>query len=69
MMRVHLGVHWPTVLLGLGFALCGMQAARSDDLRVGLIIANEDYERLPESGEAFIYVALSRLKLKRLARS
>jgi hypothetical protein len=27
-----------------------------------------DYERLPESAEAFIYVAMSRLMLKRLAR-
>jgi hypothetical protein len=29
----------------------------------------EDYERLPESGEAFIYVAMRRLMLRRLARS
>jgi len=28
-----------------------------------------DYERLPESGEAFIYVAMSRLMARRLARS
>jgi len=27
------------------------------------------YERLPESGEAFIYVAMSRLMARRLARS
>jgi peptidoglycan hydrolase-like protein with peptidoglycan-binding domain len=47
MTRVHLPVHLPTVLLSLGFALCGMQAARSDELRVGLVIANEDYESLP----------------------
>jgi hypothetical protein len=47
MTRVHLPVHLPTILLSLGFALCGMQAARSDDLRVGLVIANEDYESLP----------------------
>ena len=47
MMRVHLPVHLPTVLLSLGFALCGMQAARSDELRVALVIANEDYESLP----------------------
>jgi len=30
---------------------------------------SKDYERLPESREAFIYVAMSRLMLKRLARS
>ena len=30
---------------------------------------SKDYERLPESGEAFIYVAMSRLMLRRLARS
>jgi putative transposase len=28
-----------------------------------------DYERLPETGETFIYVAMSRLMLRRLARS
>jgi putative transposase len=30
---------------------------------------SKDYERLPESGEAFIYVAMSRLMFRRLARS
>ena len=30
---------------------------------------SKDYERLPESGEAFIYVAMSRLMASRLARS
>jgi putative transposase len=30
---------------------------------------SKDYERLPESGEAFIHVAMSRLVTKRLARS
>jgi len=30
---------------------------------------SKDYERLPESGEAFIYVAMTRLVVKRLARS
>jgi putative transposase len=30
---------------------------------------SEDYERLAESGEAFIYVAMSRLMARRLARS
>jgi putative transposase len=29
---------------------------------------SKDYERLPESGEAFIYVAMSRLMARRLAR-
>jgi putative transposase len=29
---------------------------------------SKDYERLPESGEAFIYVAMSRLMVRRLAR-
>jgi len=28
-----------------------------------------DYERLPESAEAFVYVAMSRLMVRRLARS
>jgi putative transposase len=30
---------------------------------------SKDYERLPESGEALIYVAMSRLMVRRLARS
>jgi putative transposase len=30
---------------------------------------SKDYERLPESGEAFIYAAMSRLMVRRLARS
>jgi putative transposase len=30
---------------------------------------SKDYERLPESAEAFIYVAMSRLMARRLARS
>ena len=30
---------------------------------------SKDYERLPESSEAFIYAAMSRLMLRRLARS
>jgi hypothetical protein len=47
MTRVHLPVRLPTLLLSLGFALCGMQAARSDEQRVALVIANEDYESMP----------------------
>jgi len=30
---------------------------------------SKDYERLPERGEALIYVAMSRLMVRRLARS
>ena len=30
---------------------------------------SKDYEPLPESGEAFLYVAMSRLMARRLARS
>ena len=30
---------------------------------------SKDYERLPETGEALIYAAMSRLMLRRLARS
>lgn len=29
---------------------------------------SKDYERLPETGEAFIYVAMTRLMVRRLAR-
>jgi putative transposase len=29
---------------------------------------SKDYERLPESSEAFVYVAMARLMVKRLAR-
>ena len=34
------------------------------NLRMG-----KDYERLPETGEAFIYVAMSRLVVRSLARA
>ena len=30
---------------------------------------SKDYERLPESSDAFVYVAMSRLMARRLARS
>ena len=30
---------------------------------------SKDYERLPQTSEAFIYVAMSRLMVRRLARS
>ena len=30
---------------------------------------SKDYERLPQSGEAFIYLAMVRLMVRRLARS
>jgi putative transposase len=30
---------------------------------------SKDYERLPESSEAFVYVAMTRLMARRLARS
>jgi transposase len=30
---------------------------------------SEDYEKLPATSEAFVYVAMSRLMVKRLARS
>ncbi len=30
---------------------------------------SKDYERLAETGEAFVYAAMSRLMVKRLARS
>jgi hypothetical protein len=29
----------------------------------------KDYERLPETGETFLYMAMSRILLKRLAKS
>ena len=30
---------------------------------------SKDYERVPETGEAFMYVAMMRLMVRRLARS
>jgi putative transposase len=30
---------------------------------------SKDYERLPESSEAFVYVAMTRLMVRRLART
>jgi len=36
-----------TAFLGLGLACCGMQAARADQLRIALVISNEEYASLP----------------------
>jgi transposase len=63
--------------------ICGLGEARTKEesvcrAHVGRIVNDQnqdtrrmskDYERLPESGEAFIYVAMSRLMARRLARS
>jgi transposase len=63
--------------------ICGLGEARTKEEsvcrdHVGRIVNDQnqdtrrmskDYERLPESGEAFIYVAMSRLMARRLARS
>ena len=62
---------------------CGLGEARTKEetvcrAHVGRIVNDQnqdtrrmskDYERLPESGEAFIYVAMSRLMVRRLAHS
>jgi transposase len=43
-----------------------------EDLLVGLgqnRRMSKDYERLPESSEAFVYAAMSRLMVRRLARA
>jgi hypothetical protein len=37
-----------TAFLGLAFVWCGMSAARSDQLRIALVISNEDYASLPD---------------------
>jgi hypothetical protein len=53
-------------------AVLAEEMDRGEDLRlVGPEQEDEpmDYERLPESGEAFIYAAMSRLMARRLARS
>jgi hypothetical protein len=39
--------HLMTAFLGLAFACCGMQAARADQLRIALVISNEEYAGLP----------------------
>src|SRR5216683_4685378 len=39
--------HLITAFLGLAFACCGMQAARADQLRIALVISNEEYASLP----------------------
>ena len=42
------------------------------DIRVGLGLSrrlSKDYERLPETAEAMIYGAMSRIMLRRLARA
>ena len=62
---------------------CGLGEARTKEesvcrVHVGRIVNDQnqdtrrmskDYERLPESSEAFIYVAMSRLMARRMARS
>jgi hypothetical protein len=53
-------------------ALPAEKMDRGADLLVALSEQEDelrDYERLPETGEAFIYVAMSRLMARRLARS
>jgi len=39
--------HLMTAFLGLAFACCGTQAARADQLRIALVISNEEYASLP----------------------
>jgi len=39
--------HLMTALLGLALACCGMQAARADQLRIALVISNDEYASLP----------------------
>ena len=48
------------------------QVGGGEDLLLALTEQEDepmDYERLPETGETFIYVAMSRLMLRHLARS
>ena len=63
-----------------GAAACceGSQAVLAEEVGSGADLLSwlgqnrrlsKDYERLPETGEAFIYVAMSRLMARRLARS
>ena len=39
--------HLITVVLGLAFACCGMNAARSEQLRIALVISNGQYGSMP----------------------
>ncbi|HTG21680.1 MAG TPA: caspase family protein, partial [Reyranella sp.] len=39
--------HLMTAFLALALACCGMQAARADQLRIALVISNEEYTSLP----------------------
>jgi transposase len=62
---------------GEAYAGEGAKAVLADKMNSGADLVSwlgqnrrisNDYERLPESGEAFIYVAMSRLMARRLAR-
>ena len=51
------------------FVICEQSIERTFSWIGHNLRMSKDYERLPESSEAFIYVAMSHLMVKRLARS
>ena len=60
---------WVTHRNGVGGHVLRYDRACADDGVLADNHASKDYERLTETSEAFIYVAMSRLMARRLARS
>ena len=69
--KVGVALDWEKVLLPKGFQVLPRRwvVERTFSWIDKNRRMSKDYERVPESSEAFIYVAMSRLMVRRLTRS
>jgi transposase len=69
--KVGLAVNWGELLPPKGFQVLPKRwmVERTSSWIDQNRRMSKDYERLPETSEAFIYVAMTRLMVRRLARS
>src|SRR5882672_9785722 len=56
--------HLMTAFLGLALACCGMQAAMADQLRIALVISNEEYASLPALERCGVSATAARVALR-----